>query len=167
MTASYTATWSAGAAITYDLAGGAATGANPGDLPPGRRRHRAGQPDPRRLHVHRLDRHRPRRADALPWTIPSGSTGPRSYTTTWTLDPAAIEGVTGDGTSTSPYLVGTAADLDAVAAAVNGDSADAATACATSVAHRPREVTAARHLSRPSVSSPASSTARRARDQPT
>lgn len=116
----YTAIWTAGFPISYDLAGGAATGANPETY----------LADDAEIVLANPTRAgwtfagwtgTDLTAPTLTVTIPTGSTGPRSYAATWSLDPAAIAGVTGDGTPASPYLVGTAADLDAVAAAVNGD----------------------------------------------
>jgi uncharacterized repeat protein (TIGR02543 family) len=119
---SYTATWSAGDAITYDLAGGTATGANPETYLPGDADIVLANPT-RDGYTFAGWTGTDLDGPSLTVTIPTGSTGARSYTATWTLDPAAIAGVSGDGTPTSPYLVGTAADLDAVAAAVNADNA--------------------------------------------
>ena len=117
---SYTATWISGHAITYDLAGGVATEDNP------------------ETYIESDDDivlANPTRAGYTfgGWTgtgldgptttvtIPSGSSGARSYTATWILEPVEIAGVVGEGTEASPYLVGDVAALDAVAAAVNSD----------------------------------------------
>jgi uncharacterized repeat protein (TIGR02543 family) len=116
----YQATWTAGFPITYDLARGTATGDNPATYLSDDAAIVLANPT-RTGYVFGgwtgtgLD------GPTQTVTIPSGSTGPRSYVATWTLEPAPIEGVAGDGTSDAPYLVGTPAALDAVAAAVNAD----------------------------------------------
>ncbi|WP_244931176.1 InlB B-repeat-containing protein [Nocardioides sp. W7] len=116
----YTATWTAGFPISYDLAGGTATGTNPEAYLAGdaaivlANPTRAGYTFAGWTGTDLVE-------STHTVTIPSGSTGARSYTATWRLDPAEIVGVSGSGTADSPYLVGSPADLDAVAAAVNSD----------------------------------------------
>ena len=105
--------------ITYDLKGGSIDGYNPGKY--SNLSSTITLINPTRVHYcfagwtgTGLD------SPTMTVTIPSGSTGDRSYTATWTPDIAGYWA--GEGTQANPYVISTAAGLEMLAALVEDGS---------------------------------------------